>query len=315
MPLFSKRGFRWSSNSLLLLAAFLTAGLVLHYRGRPEPVVRFWSDFSSVFDFNLSARSEEDGFLTIAQQPDLASEEAKTASLADIINRKDFFLPAFRRRDQLVRREGYTLCYSEKYEQASWVAYSLTASQIRGEEVRSTVFLNDPVVKSGSAVSADYTRSGYDRGHLAPAGDFRNSYQLMQETFYMSNISPMLPDFNRKGWSDLEKLVRSWAAKYGQVLVVTGPVLEPGLATIGRINRVAVPREFYKIVLFVKPPHVKAIAFLMPNEVIDKKLSSYVVSVDAVEQKTGINFYPMLPDSIEERIEKQSRPSEWPRLK
>lgn len=317
---FFTRGFKWRSNSLFLLGMFVTAGLFLHYGGKPQPVLHFWREFSGLFDFDRKGEtdlfggddSEKEGLL-LGNEVDKSAPAA--VDLERIIKRRDFFLPAFSKKDQLVRREGYTLNYKEQYEQANWVAYVLKGDQVRGEEARTDEFLNDPAVKSGSALSTDYTRSGYDRGHLAPAGDFRYSYQLMQETFYMSNISPMKAEFNRKGWGDLEKLVRVWAVKYGQVFVVTGPVLENGLSTIGKFNRIAVPREFYKVILYVKPPYIKGVAFVMPNQFIENKLSSYVVSIDEVEKKTGIDFYPMLPDSIENKVEQQSRVSEWYRLR
>lgn len=241
-------------------------------------------------------------------------EKVSDAELTRIVNQRDFFLPAIGSNDQLVRRIGYTLKYAEKYEQAAWVAYVLEAGQIAGGEVRENQFMPDPVVKSGSAVSTDYTSSGYDRGHLAPAADFKNSYQVMKETFYMSNISPQAPQFNRGIWLELEKMVRVWAYKYERIYVVTGPVLEPGLPTIGRINKVAVPRQFYKVVLYVKPPHVKGIGFLMNNEPSKAPLSSFVVPIDRIEKLTGIDFFPRLPDSIEQKVEAKSNPREWYRL-
>ncbi len=191
----------------------------------------------------------------------------------------------------------------------------LRGSQLRGVEERENEFMPGPVVKTGTAVTADYTRSGYDRGHMAPAADFKNSYQVMKETFYMSNICPQVPQFNRGIWLELEKMVRAWAYKYDRVFVVTGPVLTEGLPTIGRLNKVAVPRQFYKVVLYVNPPYVKGIAFLMNNEPSDKPLSSFVVSIDRVESLTGIDFFPGLPDPIEKQTEARSNPGEWYRLK
>lgn len=241
--------------------------------------------------------------------------EGAVQELRRVLAQRQFFYPAYSSRDQLVRRIGYTLNYNEPHEQAAWVAYPLTAEQIRGDEERDNIFMNDPIVKTGSAVTADYTKSGYDRGHLAPAADFRSSFQVMKETFYMSNISPQVPEFNRGIWSDLERMVRVWAQKYDKVYVVTGPVLRPRLPKIGRINKVSVPEYFYKVILYAEPPYVKGIAFLLKNEASAQPLSTFVVSIDEVEKLTGIDFFPQLPDEIERVVEAKSIAKEWYRLK
>jgi len=331
------------NNTLLLLVIFFTIGLFLHYRGKSQPVVAFWENVKSIFtDDNSSVgnpyKSPEPidyDTLAVDTQPSRKETSSKTthkpatdykkelkrqgaevpdAELTRIVNQRDFFLPALGSNDQLVRRLGYTLKYVEKYELPAWVAYTLQQDQIDGQEERENQFMPDPAVKSGTAVSADYTRSGYDRGHLAPAADFKNSYQVMKETFYMSNICPQEPQFNRGIWLDLEKMVRSWAYKYKKIYVVTGPVLEPGLPTIGRLNKVAVPRQFYKVVLYVNPPYVKGIAFLMNNEPSNAPLTAFVVSIDQVERLTGVDFFPRLPDTIEKRVEAKSTAGEWYRL-
>ncbi|WP_373514095.1 DNA/RNA non-specific endonuclease [Persicitalea sp.] len=336
-------GFRMPNNTLLLLIVFFTIGLFLHYRGKSQPVVAFWENVKSIFSEDNSSRDnpykvpEPGSYDTLAsdtqpsRNPEGSKDSQKTTSslkeklnrqeeeisdaeLMRIVNDSDFFLPAIGSNDQLVRRVGYTLKYVEKYELPAWVAYVLQQDQINGKEERENQFIPDPAVRTGTAVSNDYTRSGYDRGHLAPAADFKNSYQVMKETFYMSNICPQEPQFNRGIWLELEKLVRAWAYKYQKIYVVTGPVLEPGLPTIGRSNRVAVPRQFYKVVLYVNPPYVKGIAFLMDNKPSKASLASFVVPIDKVESLTGVDFFPRLPDSIENRVEKRSQAGEWYRM-
>jgi endonuclease G len=99
-------------------------------------------------------------------------------------------LPACRPSDQIVKHYAYTLNYDEENEQAKWVAYRLDSLKAKGKIERRGTFKADPMVLSGSAKSGDYTNSGYDRGHLAPAGDFKWSETAMSESFYMSNISP-----------------------------------------------------------------------------------------------------------------------------
>ncbi len=225
---------------------------------------------------------------------------------------KDFGLPSAVAKDcEIVRHLAYTLCYAEPYEQAAWVAYQLTATEVRGAAERENDFRPDPEVSSGSATPEDYRASGYDRGHLAPAADFKFSPEVMSESFFMSNMSPQAPDFNRHIWERLESRVREWVRRDKVFYVVTGPVLKKGLPTIGRRNKVAVPEQYYKIILHLKKPTPKAIAFLMPNEGSEKPLKSFVVSIDEVEQVTGFDFFPHLPDDLEAQLEGSAHTKAW----
>ena len=132
-------------------------------------------------------------------------------------------LPSSANCDQIVTHKAYTLCYSEKNEQAKWVAYFLTKEMcITNAVKRKDKFIPDPMVKTGSSEPADFKNSGYDRGHLCPAGDMNWSEQTMEESFYMSNMSPQLHEFNAGIWERLEKKVRSWAEQKGSVYVIDG---------------------------------------------------------------------------------------------
>lgn len=220
-------------------------------------------------------------------------------------------LPAPMDGEQIIRHTGYTLSYNEKYELPSYVAYELTRNEVLGGEEREDNFREDPAVRTGSATLADYRGSGYDRGHLAPAADFKWSAEAMSDTFFMSNMSPQDPSFNRGIWADLEAAVRVMAYENGKVYVVTGPVLTDGpYETIGK-NEVAVPKRFYKVVLDYTEPEIKAIGFILNNEGSSKSLESFAVSVDEVERVTGLDFYPALPDDQEEIIESKFNTSQW----
>lgn len=213
--------------------------------------------------------------------------------------------------DQIIKHTGYTLSYNEEYEVANWVAYELTREEVLGSGTREDSFKADPSVKTGSATLDDYKKSGYDRGHLAPAADFKWSEDAMSDTFFLSNMTPQDPSFNRGIWSDLEAVVRTMAYDNGSVYVVTGPVLTDGpYKTIGK-NKVAVPKQFYKVILDYTDPDIKAIGFVLPNEASDSSLQSFATTVDEVEAITGIDFYPLLPDDIEEKIESSADPSKW----
>ena len=225
--------------------------------------------------------------------------------------RDEAFLPAYKASDLLVEHSGYTLCYSEKDEQAVWVAYELTAGETKGRIRRSDDFRDDPAVPTGSASPSDYQGSGYDRGHLAPAADMDWSKTAMSESFFMSNMSPQKPDLNRGKWKDLEEQVRDWAVHYGAIYVVTGPVLtQKPLGTIGK-NKVAVPASYYKILVDLTEPEIKGIGFLMPNVGLKEPIASYAVPIDQVEKVTGLNFFPKLSAQTEKAVEGSINLAVW----
>lgn len=212
-------------------------------------------------------------------------------------------LPAMAGGHEIVTHTAYTLSYNEGHEQADWVAYALSAADLSGEgEERTDNFRPDPSVSTGSATLEDYRRSGYDRGHLAPAADMGRSAEVMSESFFMSNMSPQAPSFNRGMWKSLEEAVRQWALRDSCLYVVTGPVLEPGLDTIGP-NAVSVPKAYYKVLLDLEAPEYKAIGFLMANDRLSGEIWDYAVPVDSVESRTGIDFFPDLPEALETRLE------------
>lgn len=219
-------------------------------------------------------------------------------------------IPGISSRDKIIMHAGYSLLYNEAHEQASWVAYELTKAETNKLFNRSDKFITDPLVSTGSANNADYSGSGYDRGHLAPAADMGWSSRTMKESFYYSNMSPQDPAFNRGIWKSLEELVRSWAIENEAVYIVTGPVLTKGLLTIGS-DKVSVPRYYYKVILDYTEPGIKGIGFILPNEGSKEPLQRFAVSIDSVETVTGIDFFPLLPDEQERFIEKTVTVSSW----
>ena len=210
----------------------------------------------------------------------------------------------------IVKHNGYQLSYSEQHEQAEWVAYSLDKSDIVYTNYKRPFFIEDPKVKTKSADWRNYKKSGYDKGHLCPAGDRRASQKAHDETFYTSNISPQNHEFNAGIWNKLEQKTRYWAKKYNHLYVVTGGILEPNLKTIGK-EKVSVPNYFYKVLLDYTQPEIKAIAFLVPHKDSNKPLYEFIVSIDELEQKTGIDFFPELPDSIENQLEASTDYKNW----
>ena len=243
-------------------------------------------------------------FLKQEEQKEVV-DEGKTVKQ----NTNAYFLPTSTT-GQIVHHEGYSLSYDEPFEQAEWVAYELKKSHLSNTNFKRPYFEIDKAVKTGAADWKNYKKSGYDRGHLCPAGDRNYSKFAYDETFLTSNISPQKHDFNSGIWNTLEQKVRYWASKYDGVFVVTGGVLKGKMKTIG-YERVAVPNQFYKVLLDNNNGNIKMIAFLMPHENSNKPLYDFVVSVDSIETLTGIDFFPQLEDSLENKLESSSSYKDW----
>ena len=215
------------------------------------------------------------------------------------------------RQEQIIRHSGYTVSYNKDLKIPNWVSYELTREETRGKENRGNRFIADPLATGPIATNADYTRSGYDKGHMAPAADMKWSPEAMKESFYFSNMCPQHPQLNRRGWKNLEDKIRNWAIADSAIIIICGPIIEKQPKTIGK-NKVVVPQQFFKVVLspFVKP--IRAIGFLFNNEQAVEPLSSYVVTVDSIESLTNMDFFAPLPDEIENRIEADANYSLWP---
>lgn len=219
-------------------------------------------------------------------------------------------IPQLKTNEYIINHTGFSLSYNESCEQANWVAYELTAEETKSVVSRTNKFMIDPAVKTESANNEDYSGSGYDKGHLVPAADMGWSTESMHDCFYYSNVSPQVPGFNRGIWKRVEELVRCWAIKYQNIYVVTGPVLSPNLTTIG-IDKVSVPKYFYKVVLDYHNSIGKGIGFIIPNCSSSEPLQNYAVTIDSVEKVTKINFFPLLPHEQEKMIESKINLNEW----
>jgi len=207
------------------------------------------------------------------------------------------------------KKSYYTISYNEKHEQPNWVYYELKPQFIKAKTKRSNKFKADKSIPSGSATLKDYKASGYDRGHLCPAAAMKLNAKAMSESFFMSNMSPQAPQFNRGVWKKLEAKVRKWVLSERRLYVVSGPIFKNNLGTIGA-NKVTIPGSYYKVI-YDPTDTKKMIAFILPNKASSAKLSSFVVSVDKVEQAAGIDFFPALPDSIENKLEAKSNVRRW----
>tara|TARA_B100000513_G_scaffold137469_1_gene62223 strand:- start:1265 stop:2065 length:801 start_codon:yes stop_codon:yes gene_type:complete len=209
---------------------------------------------------------------------------------------------------QLVHHNSYSLSYSEKHEQAYWVYYFLTSEMINGTVSRKNNFRIDEKISQGSATLSDYKGSGFDRGHLAPAADMKNSSISMSESFLFSNISPQAPSFNRGIWKKLESLIRDWVISEGNMHIVTGPILSYSLGTIGN-NQVTIPNSFYKIIYCDKKK--KMIGFIIPNKKSNNYIDNYVTTIDSIEYITNVDFFSQLDDLLEKELESNLNLLDW----
>lgn len=234
-------------------------------------------------------------------------------------------LPRVESGETVIYHSAMSLVYSEKHEQAKWVAHIISPDVIDGKVSRTNDFRSDPKVSTGSADEADYFLKylqpdssykydgyGYDRGHLAPSADFRWSAGALSESYFYSNMSPQVPEFNRGKWAELEGLIRGYIFRNPttQLYVVTGPVLKDDLPKVSRsVNGLSLPKLYFKVVLDLN--NQKAIAYLMPNQEITAPISSFAVSIDKVEAETGIDFFPALPDELEDKVEQMKVVKDW----
>ena len=207
-----------------------------------------------------------------------------------------------------IQHTYYTLSYSNKDKQAEWVAYSLSPMLINGSQKRASKFKADPLISDAVGPSS-YSKSGYDRGHLCPAADMKLNSVSMNETFYMSNMSPQAPSFNRGIWSKLEDKVRDWAVQKNGVYVVTGPLLNKSCGFVAR--SITVPCAYYKIIFKQTKVGVEAIAFMLPNAGSTMPLSQFVVTIDYLEALTGIDFFASLSDDEEAKFESRVLTNNW----
>jgi endonuclease G len=220
-------------------------------------------------------------------------------------------LPKGNADDEVVMHKAFAVGYNEHYEQPDWVLYELTADETHGAANRSDNFRADDAVSTGSAKPSDYAHSGYDKGHMVPAGDMKWDEDAMSETFYMSNMCPQKPGCNRGIWKHLEEQVRSWAQRDGDLYISSGPIFLTGHPAVIGNDQVAVPDDFFKVVVDVTDPQVKGIAFIIPNEGSEEPLQDFAVTIDSVQHLTGIDFFPALPDSVETAVESNIDLHQW----
>ena len=234
-------------------------------------------------------------------------------------------LPEYKKTDSIIWHSAMAILYNETHEQAQWVAHILLSDVTHGSVTRTNDFRQDTLVTTGTAVEEDYFLKtklpdgkyeydgyGYDRGHLAPSADFRWSRTALSESYFYSNMSPQLPEFNRDKWASLENFIRAYMYRYpnSQLYIVTGPVLHDGLAKSERsVNNISIPEQYFKLAMDYEAK--RGIAFLVPHKAFEYPVESYAISIDSLEKITGINFYSKLNATDESKIESEIDIALW----
>ena len=216
--------------------------------------------------------------------------------------------------DIILRKKAFTVSYNKRTRTPNWVAWTLTKDHTRGHLQRNNErFEEDTDVPQPRATYFDYYNSRYDRGHMCPAGDNKWDQQALTESFLMTNICPQNHVLNKEDWNDLEIKCREWARHYGEITIVCGPLFEyeDNPRYIGK-NKVMVPTGFYKIV-YRSSPSPRAVGFIFENSGKRQPWSRAACSIDEIELRTGIDFFPQLADKIENNVEALTSTKGWER--
>lgn len=243
--------------------------------------------------------------------------------------------------DEGVERLAYSLSYNQETMCPNWVMWKLTSEHLdyaRMDTVydrNGVPFLDEKGEAYGiSRFDRDLCRNHYivdmemsaprpthedwkdlqdslSHGHLCPAADCDWSPVAQNQAALLSNICPQTAKLNTGSWNRLEMKCRDWANRYGEIYIVAGPIFDNHhvTKTMGE-NRVAVPDWFFKVVLCMTPMP-KAIGFVYRNDTASHNMEDAVCSVDSVEKCTGINFFPLLPNAIEDAVESHADLREW----
>ncbi|MGM9713290.1 MAG: DNA/RNA non-specific endonuclease [Prevotella sp.] len=219
-------------------------------------------------------------------------------------------LPATDGSDLVIRHTGYTLRYNKTHNTPDWAAWCLTAEHTDGPAERSGKFWADPSLPSAYRVEYyEYKGSGYDRGHMCPAGDMKWSEDAMHDCFYMSNMCPQAGSLNSGAWNRLEMKCREWAKKEGRIYIVCGPVWEGTRhEQIGIDHAIDVPEGFFKAILSMRKGHERTAAYYFRNDESSQSYKSAQMSVDDIERLTGLDLFASVEDNLERRIEAECKP-------
>ena len=257
---------------------------------------------------------------TIKELPslsDVSSQTKEPSPTKKIKQTENLEIPApiESNKELVLHRTNYTLSFNKSTNLPNWVAWRLDKKKLAQKVSRDRYkFVVDPEVSGKNAVvTQDYAQSGYDRGHMCPANDSRWSADAMRESFYMTNICPQNPSLNSGDWNELEQACHKWAEE-GPIYIVCGPILykKSKAEYIGKEHKIRVPEAFFKVVLAgVEKGKPRAVGFVYKNAKGNRPLDAYVNTVDEVERITGFDFFPQLPDEVENKVESKYNIKDW----
>ena len=279
-----------NSSTLWMVAVLLVIAFALHsFSWQPE-----------------AQRREK----AVVQQEQAEEIGASWTTMPDSVVELCTAAPLTKTPEIVLQRTSYVVSYNKQTRCPNWVAWQLTADHADGELKRMNNFHEDEDCPRPRATLQDYKGSGWSRGHMCPAGDNKWSREAMYDSFSLVNVCPQDSKHNSGVWNSIEMDCRQWARKYGEVFIVCGPVWTKGKhQTIGP-NKVQVPEAFFKVVLRLKPEPA-GFGFITRNNEGTKKRDLYYNSIDQVERITGIDFFPALPDDIENEVEAKADISDW----
>lgn len=302
------------SRGLIKLCTAAIAGSIIGITFERLPPIGDWSigpqtvsAFSSTINRNPKNEDKLDSFLTASGIPDLSVK----AGAENLKASAKYGLPS---KDNLRIFNDYILSYDRRLRAPAWVIEHLTPDKLKDREStnrnRSRFYEDNAIHEYFRAKNADFTNSGYDRGHMAAAANHKMNQEDMDQTFAYSNISPQFPEFNRGGWEKLERYVRYLAKRSKELYVVTGPLYLPMKAKDGNLyvtyrvlgsNHISVPTHYFKVILYeTKENRMVLEAFLMPNDNrLDESISinDYRVPInrlDIIERSSGVIFFEQL---------------------
>lgn len=298
-------GLRLGLSVVVALVLCYAYGVYEHKLPIPEPLERVINQLPAKLPYGIN-----NAIMSLAEQSEDAIAE-DFVSMSDENLRIALPAPIEGRQETILYHTGYVVSYNSDWKIPNWVAWELTAEEVDGDLPREDCFMEDPTFDGPQATLADYRNSGYTRGHMVPAADMKWSRKAMEECFYLTNMCPQKADFNSGNWGQLERQCRHWAKRDSAILIVCGPIVGASARHIGE-GRVTVPTGFFKVILSLHGKTPRAIGFIYPHRnQKGARLEDFMMTVDEVERRVGIDFFAGLPDEVERKVEAQNPAGRW----
>ena len=288
----------------IFVVVFLGLILLLHVNGKTSDDYAY-SEMASlnedVEDEDLTENSEK-----VHNESNAHVEPATSDSIFEICKPA----PLVGVSEQIIKKKSYIASYNKDTKIANWVAWHLTSEHTEGSIGRGNMFHEDEEVPSPKATVEDYKGSGWSRGHMCPAGDNKWDAEAMYQSFSLINVCPQNASLNSGLWNSLEIDCRNWAKRFHDIYIICGPVFFQQDHEVIGINEIYVTEAFFKVVLCLngKP---KGLGVIVKNTAGNKKKDIYYNSIDQVERITGMDFFPLLSDDVEDEVESNLDMDMW----